>query len=71
MPALLTGLAFGGDESAAIPFLVGLVVHVFTASFAALATALLFYDLLARQELKPAPASSGGPEAGPTQVRLS
>jgi hypothetical protein len=48
-PGFLGAAVFGGHDTSAASLLVGLVVHVFTASFAALATALLFYDLLARQ----------------------
>jgi hypothetical protein len=51
VPTLLGGAAFGRHDTSAASFLVGLVVHIFTASFGALATALLFYDLLARHRL--------------------
>jgi len=49
VPGVLGAAAFGLHDMSVVSFLVGLAVHVFTASFAALATALLFYDLLARQ----------------------
>lgn len=53
VPNLLGDVAFGEHDTGAVSWLVGLVIHILTASFSALATALLFYDLLARQ---PAPA---------------
>jgi hypothetical protein len=49
VPSLLGAAVFGEHDTGAVSFLVGLVVHIFPASFDALATALLFYDLLARQ----------------------
>jgi hypothetical protein len=49
VPTLLGGTVFGHHDRSAASFLVGLIVHIFTASFGALATALLFYDLLARR----------------------
>ncbi len=49
VPSLLGAAAFGEHDMGAVSFLVGLVIHILTASFSALATALLFYDLLARQ----------------------
>jgi hypothetical protein len=51
VPTLLGGVVFGAHDTSAVSFLVGLAVHVFTVSFGALATALLFYDLLARRQL--------------------
>lgn len=55
-PSIAGGIAFGHHASAA-SFLTGLVVRVITASFAALAGALLYYDLLARWE--PATVTAG------------
>jgi hypothetical protein len=49
VPSLLGAAAFREHEMGAVSLLVGLLVHILTASFSALATALLFYDLLARQ----------------------
>ncbi len=40
------------------PFLTGLAIRVLTASFAALAGALLYYDLLVRLEEKPQPVGA-------------
>jgi hypothetical protein len=48
-PGFLGAAVFADHDTSVVSLLAGLVVHVFTASFAALATALLFYDLLARQ----------------------
>lgn len=48
-PLMVGGIAFGHHDTGAVAFLVGLVVRVLTASFSALAGALLFYDLLARR----------------------
>jgi hypothetical protein len=50
VPSLLGGAVFGHQDTSAVSLLVGLVVHIFTASFGALASALLFYDLLARRQ---------------------
>jgi hypothetical protein len=52
-------VALDHDALGARPFLVDLVLHVVTASFAALATALLYYDLVAREELELMPAGGG------------
>jgi hypothetical protein len=49
VPSLLGAAAFREHDMGAVSLLVGLLVHILTASFSALATALLFYDLLARQ----------------------
>jgi hypothetical protein len=49
-PSIAGGIAFRHHDTSAASFLTGLVVRVITASFAALATALLYYDLLARWE---------------------
>jgi len=56
---LLGGFAFGDSGADVGPFIVGLGVGVLTASFSALASALLYYDLLAR--FSPAPKPSGAP----------
>ena len=65
VPTLLGGVVFGSHDTSAVPFLVGLVVHVFTASFGALATALLYYDLLARLETAVEPVSTPRPSLDP------
>jgi hypothetical protein len=69
-PGLLISVALGHGVLGARPFLVDLVLHVLTASFAALATALLFYDLVARWELEATPEGDGapGPGSGPTAL---
>lgn len=59
VPVLLAGLGFGNDHTTAISFLAGLLVLVFTHSFGALATALLYYDLRSRRETALAPGLSG------------
>lgn len=51
VPGLLLGIGFGHHSTTAASFLVGLVVHVFAASFGALASALLYFDLRAHYEL--------------------
>lgn len=50
VPSLLGSVAFGDGGMSAAAFIADLGVHVLTASFAALASALLYYDLLVRQE---------------------
>jgi hypothetical protein len=61
VPFLLLELAFDDQATTAASFLVGLVLLVITQSFAALATALLYYDLRARFS---AAAPAGSPGAG-------
>jgi hypothetical protein len=56
-PSIAGGIVFGHHDTSAASFLTGLVVRVITASFAALATALLYYDLLARREMATASAT--------------
>jgi hypothetical protein len=51
-----------GDRDTAPTFLGGVAVHIATASFTALATALLYYDLRAREEAEP---ERVGPNAEP------
>lgn len=53
VPFVLIGLAFGWESTFA-SFLVGTVISVLTISFVALATALLYFDLRTRQELRAA-----------------
>jgi hypothetical protein len=50
VPSIAGGIVFGHHDTSTASFLTGLVVRVITASFAALATALLYYDLLTRWE---------------------
>lgn len=50
VPSVVASIVFGQHNTSAAAFLAGLVVHVITASFAALATALLYYDLVERLE---------------------
>jgi hypothetical protein len=59
VPVLLGGAVFGHHDTSAASFLVGLALHIFTASFGALATALLFYDLLARRQATTAQPAVG------------
>jgi len=58
VPTLLIGLGFGHHSTTVASFTVGLIVQIFTRSFAALTTALLYYDLRIRQERGAAEASS-------------
>lgn len=60
-PTLLIGFGFGHHSTTVASFLVGLVVQVFTWSFAALATALLYFDLRARLDHAAAQGLSGDP----------
>ena len=54
VPTFLVGLGFEADSTTAASFLTGVVVQVVAVSFAALATALLYYDLRARREVSSA-----------------
>lgn len=63
-PTLLVGIGFGHDATDAASFLVGVIVQVFAYSFGALVTALLYYDLRARQVHAAAPPLT--PDAPPT-----
>jgi hypothetical protein len=60
-PVVLGGFFFEDDATSAVSFLVGLVVTVITASFTALASALLYYDLVARWGTAVVPESSSAP----------
>jgi hypothetical protein len=53
----VAAVALRHDHSAAA-FLIDLVIHLLTASFAALVTALLYYDLVARRDSGPAEAAT-------------
>jgi hypothetical protein len=57
-PSIAGGIAFGHHDVSVASFLTGLAVRVLTASFAALAGALLYYDLLARWDAAPEPATA-------------
>lgn len=61
VPSLLLGFGFGHHSTTVASFLVGLVVQIFSYSFGALATALLYLDLRARRGLALAQAPMGGP----------
>lgn len=65
MPTFLLALAFGHHTTTVASFLVGLLIRIFTASFSALAAALLYYDLRSRHEARAelAPALAGGDPA--------
>jgi hypothetical protein len=52
VPTLLVGMLFG-EETTALSFVGGLALQILLASFAALATALLYFDLRARLEAMP------------------
>ncbi|HKB51244.1 MAG TPA: hypothetical protein VKC63_07425 [Solirubrobacterales bacterium] len=58
VPFLLGGAAFGHHDTGAASFVTGLAIRVLIASFAALAGALLYYDLLVRWEEEPQPAGA-------------
>jgi hypothetical protein len=49
-PLYLVGLGFVDDSTTVVSLLVGLLVQVFSLSFGALATALLYFDLRTRSE---------------------
>ncbi len=58
VPFIIGGIAFGHHGTGTASFLTGLAIRIFTASFTALAGALLYYDLMARWEEEPQPASA-------------
>jgi hypothetical protein len=64
VPAYLIGLGFSGDTTTPASFLVGTVVGIVAASFGALVTALLYYDLRGRQELEFVAVEAEEPAAG-------
>jgi hypothetical protein len=64
-PSIAGDIAFGHHDASVASLLTGLAVHVITASFAALATALLYYDLLARWERAAKPAITPRPSFDP------
>jgi hypothetical protein len=70
VPVLIGQLAFGEHDTSAAAFLTGLVLTVVGASFGALATALLYFDL--RLRLQAAAAGPGSAtasiSAGPTSL---
>lgn len=59
VPFIVGGIAFGHHDTGAASFVTGLAIRVLTASFAALAGALLYYDLVVRWEAAPQPAAAG------------
>ncbi len=61
VPIYLGSLGFEDDPTSVVSFLVGLLVQIFSLSFGALATALLYFDLRARNE-PAARARTGGPD---------
>lgn len=63
VPFLLGGAAFGHHDTGTASFLTGLAIRIVTASFAALAGALLYYDLLMRWETEPRIAPTGPPQS--------
>lgn len=71
VPSIAGGIVFGHHDTSAASFLTGLAVRVITASFAALATALLYYDLLARWETATASATRAEAEAPTGTPRTS
>jgi hypothetical protein len=64
-PAIVGDVALGNHGANAAVFVIGLVVEVITTSFAALASALLYYDLLARLEPSAEPAGVPRPSMDP------
>lgn len=66
VPMYLGSLGFEDDPTSAVSLLVGLVVQVFTLSFGALATALLYFDLRTRSESAEARARIGGGDSPQT-----
>jgi hypothetical protein len=65
VPNFLGGRVFGDHDTGAASVLSGLVLHVLTASFTALALALLFFDLLARRGAEAREISPSRPEPEP------
>jgi hypothetical protein len=65
VPFLVGGAFFGHHDQSVVALLMGLAVRVVAASFAALASALLYYDLVVRSEAEAEPATT---PAGPTQL---
>lgn len=61
VPSIAGGIVFGHHDTSAASFLTGLAVRVVIASFTALATALLYYDLVARWEMTAAAAGAIAP----------
>ncbi len=61
VPLYLVGLGFVDDSTTVVSLLVGLVVQVFSLSFGALATALLYFDLRTRNESVAARTRTAGP----------
>jgi len=69
-PFFIVGHAFfGSHDSGAAPFLSAVVIRVLTASFTALAGALLYYDLLAREDVEPQPVAAGASPREPFDPR--
>jgi hypothetical protein len=70
-PFFIVGHAFfGRHDAGAAPFLSAVVLRVLTASFTALAGALLYYDLVAREEVGPRPVAAGPSPQDPFDPRL-
>lgn len=65
LPVIVGGMAFGDHNTSAVSFSAGLLLLLVTASFAALAWALLFYDLLARFQPSTAPVTGLEPSLDP------
>ena len=65
VPLYLLGLVF--DDTTVVSFLVAVVVQVLCISFAALTTALLYFDLRTRKELALAADQGAGGDAGSRQ----
>jgi hypothetical protein len=61
VPIYLGSLGFEDDPTTAVSFVVGLVVQIFSLSFGALATSLLYFDLRVREESAATRARMAGP----------
>lgn len=61
VPSFVAGIAFGHHDTGAASFLTGLAIDILIASFTALAGALLYYDLVVREEAEPQPTMAGSP----------
>lgn len=59
VPFIVGAIAFGHHDTGAASFVTGLAIRVLTASFAALGGALLYFDLVVRQEAEPQPTAAG------------
>lgn len=70
VPIYLGSLGFEDDPTTVVSFLLGLVIQIFSLSFGALATALLYFDLRTRSEPAAAVAGTSGDDSPPSDHSL-